>query len=186
MTCLVLLGSRNHDGQTARAAGAFARGAEAAGAVVETIYLTECRLERCRQCDARGWGICRSDGVCVIDDDLAGLVEKIIAADVLVLATPVYYGDLSESMHAMLMRLRRTTTFPDRRTQLEGKPVVGICVAGGSGGGADTCCAQLTKIILTSGMRVADMLPVKRQNLALKEVYLEHLGKKAEWDGLAH
>ena len=65
-------------------------------------------IERCRQCDDDGWGLCRREGRCIIEDDFAGLVDKIARADAVVFSTPVYFSDLSESMKAFLDRLRRT------------------------------------------------------------------------------
>ena len=44
---------------------------------VQPVFLPTLRLERCRQCDASGWGLCRQEGRCVIDDDFAGIVEKV-------------------------------------------------------------------------------------------------------------
>ena len=100
MKILILSGSRNREGQTARAIKAIRKGITAAKGKSEVIFLTELKLERCRQCDPDGWGLCRKEGRCVIEDDFASIVEKVKAADVLVFANPVYFGDLSESMRA--------------------------------------------------------------------------------------
>ena len=107
MQILVLSGSKNREGQTARAINAVCKGIVGAGGDAETVFLTELNLERCRQCDPDGWGLCRSEGKCVIEDDFSSIVEKIEAADVIVFANPVYFGDLSESMRGFLDRLRR-------------------------------------------------------------------------------
>ena len=168
MNALIVLGSRNPQGQTARTAGALASGLEQAGAVVERVFLTELSIERCRQCDARGWGDCREKGVCVIDDDMAGLAGRMRAADRIAFATPVYFSDLSESMRAYLDRLRRIMRHQDGRDGLAGKPALGICVAGGGGGGAPACALSLEKILTTAGLNVVDMIPVRRQNLEHK------------------
>ena len=100
MRVLMISGSRNPDGQTARAANAFLEGVKDAGGESELIALPPMKIERCRQCENDGWGICRSEGRCIIKDDLAGLVAKIKAADAVVFATPVYWSDLSESLQA--------------------------------------------------------------------------------------
>ena len=168
MKVLIILGSRNPEGQTARAAGALGEGAKSRGSEVEQVFLPELGMERCRQCEANGWGICRSEGRCVIEDDFAGLVEQMAAADALVFATPVYYGDLSESMRAFLDRLRRTCTHEGGSGKVAGKPAVGICVAGGRGGGGPTCIVSLEKVLKTCDFDVVDMIPVRRQNLEWK------------------
>jgi len=168
MTLLQVLGGRNPNGQTAKAAGALADGARSKGAEVEQVFLPTLKIERCRQCEDNGWGICRTEGRCTIEDDFAGVVEKIARADAVVFATPVYYSDLSESLRAFLDRLRRMCTHPDGKGKVEGKPALGLCVAGGGGGGGPACAVSLEKVLATCGFAVVDMIPVRRQNLDMK------------------
>ena len=177
MKTILISGSRNPDGQTARAAGAVMKGLEQAGASVEQVFLPAHRIERCRQCDNDGWGLCRKEGRCVIDDDMGGLVEKIRQADAVVLATPVYYSDLSESLRAFTDRLRRICTHAAGRVSIDGKPAIGVCVAGGGGGGAPECCVSLKKVLTTCGLDVVDMISVRRQNLQAKLQALELAGQ---------
>jgi len=178
MKVLIILGSRNPDGQTARAAEAFARGVKAGSGECEMICLPPLDIQRCRQCDANGWGICRTEGKCVIEDDFAAIADKIRGADAVVFATPVYFGDLSESLQALLNRLRRTCTHGDGKVGIAGKPAVGICVAGGGGGGAPRCCFILDWVLQSSGLAAEDMFPVRRQNLEAKLLLLEAAGKR--------
>ena len=178
MDLLSILGSRNRNGQTAQAAQAFLRGAIAAGAETEELFLTHISLDNCRQCDDNGWGICRSEGRCVIDDDFQTVVQLIRSADAVVFATPVYFSDLSESMKAFLDRVRRITRHENGLSKIEGKPAVGICVAGGGGGGAPQCALNMEKTLRTCGFDVVDTIPVRRQNLEVKCAVLETTG---EW-----
>jgi multimeric flavodoxin WrbA len=175
MNILAILGSRNTEGQTARATGALLAGTGSENA--EQVFLPKCNLERCRQCDERGWGLCRSEGRCVIDDDFADLVEKIKAADAVVFATPVYFGDLSESMRAFTDRLRRVIRHAQDKRGIQDKIAVGICVAGGGGGGAPACAVSLEKVLRTCGFDLVDLVPVRRQNLDMKERVLEITGQ---------
>ncbi len=168
MNILLVSGSRSADGQTGRAAKAFVEGATSAGAECETFYLPRMKIERCRQCEDSGWGLCIKEGRCVIDDDFASLVERVRASDAVAFATPVYWGDLSESLRAFLDRLRRVCMHVEGRTGVAKKPAAGICVAGGSGGGAPSCAASLAKILATIGFDVVDLIPVRRQNLESK------------------
>ncbi len=168
MKTVVISGSRNPRGQTARAAEALLAGVRQAGGEGEIVFLPQMAVERCRQCDANGWGLCRTEGRCVIEDDFAGLVAKLQAADAVVFATPVYFSDLSESLRALLDRLRRTTRHEAGKARVEGKRAVGICVAGGGGGGAPACTVSLEKVLRTCGFDLVDVLPVRRQNLDLK------------------
>jgi len=178
MKVLAILGSRNTKGQTARACRALLQAAAAKGAQCEEVYLPELDVQRCRQCDLAGWGLCTQEGRCAIDDDLAGVVRKIKAADAVVFATPVYFGDLSESLRAFLDRLRRFGRHEAAREGIAGKPAVGICVAGGGGGGAPACTVSLEKVLGTAGFDVVDMVPARRQNLDMK---LDVLGTVGKW-----
>ena len=178
MKVLAILGSRNHEGQTARATRALVDAAKATGADVDSVFLTELAIERCRQCDENGWGTCRSEGRCVIEDDFASVVDKIAAADAVVFGNPVYFSDLSESLKAFLDRLRRTTRHADGKAKVAGKPAVGVCVAGGGGGGAPNCCVLMERTLATCGFDVLDMVPCRRQNLEMK---LEVLGVVGRW-----
>ena len=109
MKTLVIVGSRNPEGQTARAVKALLEDLTSKGRQGEEVFLPQMKIERCRQCDINGFGVCLTDGRCVIEDDFSSLVGKIRRADVIIFATPVYFGDLSESMRAFLDRLRRIT-----------------------------------------------------------------------------
>jgi multimeric flavodoxin WrbA len=177
MKALVVLGSRNPEGQTARAAGALLEGLASAGWQGEQVFLPLLRIERCRQCESNGWGTCRSEGRCVIEDDLSELTGKIRAADAVAFATPVYFSDLSESMRTFLDRLRRTCRDADHREGIAGKVAIGICVAGGGGGGAPSCAVSLEKVLSRCGFDVVDMVPVRRQNLELKQEVLKMTGR---------
>ncbi len=189
MRMLVLSGSINHQGRTAQAINALQNGFAKDGNTTECLFLPDLKLERCRQCEADGWGICRREGTCIIEDDFPSVVEKIKASDIVVFATPVYFGDLSESMRGFLDRLRRirfrraapgvqgtpgTPGIPGTR----GTPAVGLCLSGGGGGGAPNCSLNLDRILQTCGFDVIDMVLARRQNLELKLSLLELTG---EW-----
>ena len=186
MQILILSGSRNHKGQTARAINAIKKGITAAGGKTEVVFLTEMKLERCRQCDPDGWGLCRREGYCIIEDDFAGIVEKLLAADLVVFATPVYFADLSESMRGFLDRFRRIR-FPKmisaRRgppgpfPPVEGPSAIGLCYAGGSGNGTTACAANLERILQTCGLDVVDVVLARRQNIEAKLPVLELTGR---------
>ena len=62
MKILCLLGSRNPEGQTASAAQALLKGVNEQGHETELVILPELSIERCRQCDNDGWGLCRQKG----------------------------------------------------------------------------------------------------------------------------
>lgn len=176
MKVLLISGSRNREGQTARAAKALLAGAKEAGADVDTLFLPELAIERCRQCDANGWGDCRAKGECVIEDDLPRILEAMRVADLLAFATPVYYGSLSESIRACLDRVRRVCTHEAGRVGIRGKPALGVCVAGGGGGGSYNCTVDLERALTSTGLDVLAIQPARRQNLDVSCEMLERLG----------
>lgn len=177
MRVVLICGSRNPAGQTAQAANALLKGLEKNGTSTKKFLLPEINIERCRQCEDNGWGLCRKEGRCVIDDDLSDLVEHIRQADLVVFATPVYYSDLSESLRAFTDRLRRTCVNATEAAAVKGKKAVGICVAGGGGGGAPACCVSLDKVMNDCGFEVLDVIAVRRQNLQMKLHSLEVTGQ---------
>lgn len=80
-------------------AAEFARGAKAAGHAVELISLAGKEIGFCKGCLA-----CQKTGQCVIHDDVNEIVQKMLTADVLVFATPIYYYEISGQMKTMLDR----------------------------------------------------------------------------------
>jgi len=177
MKVLVLSGSRNPQGKTAHAIDSVRRGITEAGGESDCLFLPTLNLERCRQCESDGWGLCRKEGRCIIDDDFPSLVEKIKLSDAVVFANTVYYGDLTESMRGFLDRLRRIRFMRKAPEGTPGIPAVGICYAGGGGNGAPNCCASLDKVLQQCGFDVVDMVPIRRQNLEVKLPALENIGK---------
>ena len=77
----------------------FARGAREAGNHVEKVALYDQTIGFCRGCLA-----CQSTGRCVIHDDANAIVEKMLTADVIVFATPIYYYEMCGQMKTMLDR----------------------------------------------------------------------------------
>lgn len=182
MNVLIISGSRNREGQTARCIKAVQQGVADGKGKSEVIFLPELKLERCRQCDPDGWGLCRKEGRCIIDDDLASIIGKIKATDVLVFANPVYFGDLCESMRVFLDRFRRTLFKPGAAPRPGfpmggGTPAIGISFAGGSGNGTVSSSATLERVLQTCGFDVVDMIQVRRQNIDVKIPMLEMTGK---------
>jgi len=191
MKVCALLGSRNQQGKTAALTQALLGGLEEKGAATEKLFLTSLNLKVCRQCEEDGWGICYSEGRCIIEDDFDRIVNKVDGADAVIFSTPVYYGDMSESMRTFTDRLRRCTAPIISRTNKNKnfKPVIGICHAGGGGGGAETCVVSLKKVLTKCGFEVLDMVPVRRQNLSIKLKNLQSIGewlfdhvKTGEWE----
>ena len=95
---LVISTSPRKNGNSALLAEEFARGAADAGHRVEIISLRDKNIGFCRGC----YG-CRS-GACVLKDDMAEVLQKMIDADVIVLASPVYFYSIDAQLKALIDR----------------------------------------------------------------------------------
>jgi len=168
--------SPNEDGLTATMAQMALDGARAAGATTEFIHLCKMNLESCRQCE-NGWGLCRREGQCIIEDDFADVRRRMSEPDALVICTPVYFGDVSEVTKAFFDRLRRCERSTES-SQLKGTPVLSIAAAGGGGGGGPTTLVTLERYYAVLGWPVFDGLIVTRRSREYMLVAARAAGEK--------
>lgn len=161
MNVLVIHASPNDDGLTAACAKTAAEGVREAGGMAEEIKLNALDVGMCQACN-RGWGTCQSDHECQVTDDFQALHTRICHADALILVTPVYWGEMSESAKALTDRLRRCEATRGEGSCLAGKPVIAVAAAGGSGNGTITCLLSMERWIQHVRARVWDLLPVNR------------------------
>ena len=81
------------------------RGAQESGAEAELIHLQDLTFKGCVSCFACKRKGSTANGLCAYKDDLRPVLEKILAADVLVLGTPVYYSYPSGMFRNLMERL---------------------------------------------------------------------------------
>lgn len=81
-------------------ANEFIRGAQDAGHDVEKISLVDKNVQFCKGCLA-----CQKLGKCVIKDDVNDIMAKVLNADVVVWATPIYYYEMSGQMKTLIDRM---------------------------------------------------------------------------------
>lgn len=96
---LIISSSLRKNSNSEMLADAFAKGAAEAGHEVEKVSLAGKNIAFCKGCLA-----CQKTGRCVIDDDANAITEKILHADVLAFATPIYYYEMSGQLKTMLDR----------------------------------------------------------------------------------
>lgn len=97
---LILSTSPRKNSNSDALAEEFAKGAREAGHEVEKISLIGKEIQFCRGCLA-----CQKTMRCVIRDDADKIVqEKMLHADVLVFATPIYYYEMCGQMKTLLDR----------------------------------------------------------------------------------
>ncbi|OGW75714.1 MAG: hypothetical protein A2Z72_03335 [Omnitrophica bacterium RBG_13_46_9] len=83
---------RGEHGNTQIMVEAFLEGAKRAGADVESILLVKKNIRHCMGCFTC-WT--KTPGLCVIKDDMPGLLDKYIKSDVVIIATPLYVDYVS-------------------------------------------------------------------------------------------
>lgn len=96
---LIISTSPRRGGNSDTLADAFYKGASEAGHSVEKICLYDKTIGFCRGCLS-----CQNTQKCIIDDDASVIVKKMLTADVIVFATPVYYYEMSGQMKTLLDR----------------------------------------------------------------------------------
>lgn len=101
MNVLLIKGSPRRHGHTSQLGDQLLSAAADAGHHTEVLSLVHLSLKDCTACMA-----CQSEGKCVIRDDDIEQVENAVSwADVLVLATPTHWGNMSSLMLRMFERL---------------------------------------------------------------------------------
>lgn len=118
MKMVALMGSPRKRGNTDLLTDAFIAGAKSKGATVEKVRLQELEIGGCRACLA-----CHKDGQCHQKDDMLGVYEKLLAAEVWVIATPVYWWGPSSQVKAAIDRFY-SLCYGGNYEKLKGKKVV--------------------------------------------------------------
>lgn len=162
MHVMILSGNPKQDGLCQSIIDAAVSGIQAGGAQCTEIRLCDRDLIRCQVCD-EGWGICRDQNRCTYGNDgFNQIQDRLIKADAFLLATPVYWGEASETLKCFLDRLRRCEFGDDGK--LSQKAAILIASAGGSGNGILTCLDQLERFCHHAGSVVFDRFGINRWN----------------------
>jgi NAD(P)H-dependent FMN reductase len=120
---LALIGSPRKQGNTDIMADEVLGGAKAAGAVTSKIYLDDYHVRpiaevadnTSRRDDPRK------------DDDFPGLLERFLAADIVIWSTPVYWHGPSAQMKCFLDRMSSYFNHPQYRDRFRGKGHIVLC-----------------------------------------------------------
>ena len=96
---LVISTSLRKGGNSDTLADEFVRGARESGNLVEKVTLSDRTIGFCKGCL-----VCQSTRRCVLRDDGDTIVQKMLTADVIAFATPIYYYGMSGQMKTLLDR----------------------------------------------------------------------------------
>ena len=96
---LIISSSPRKGGNSDILCDAFAEGAKESGNEVEKVRISDLKIGYCTGCYA-----CQKTGKCAIKDDAQGVIGKMMAADVIVLASPVYFYTICAQLKALIDR----------------------------------------------------------------------------------
>lgn len=169
MKIVIITASPNASGLTATCGESAMQGAKLEGAEVTLVSLNEKNIGRC-QCCNNGFGTCRDSHGCQVADDFPAIHNVLKAADGYIIVTPVYWGEMSETAKTFIDRLRRCEAYKTNNelNQLEGKPMVCVAAAGGTGNGCISCLASMERFVdHVKGIKF-DFIGVTRRNREYK------------------
>jgi multimeric flavodoxin WrbA len=109
-------------------------GAKQKGAEIELVALSGLKIEGCRACTE-----CGKNGKCIIEDDMQAIYPKLMAADGMIIGTPIYFGQMTSQTKAFI---DRTYLLSKLGKKLEGK-VGGVIAVGGRAGHEFTTVALM-------------------------------------------
>ncbi len=99
---VVLNGSPRKNGNTSALVDAFTKGAESAGNQVSVFHLDSMDIHGCKGCFG---GNSSNECPCVQNDDMNIIYPAVREAEVVVLATPLYYWNMSGQIRTAIDRL---------------------------------------------------------------------------------
>jgi len=99
ITVLGKSGSPHRHGNTETVLVCFLEGAKAAGAEIEKVILKDLDYSPCRGCNA-----CHKTGDCVVQDDAITLFEKVLKADCIAIASPIYTMGITAELKGFIDR----------------------------------------------------------------------------------
>jgi multimeric flavodoxin WrbA len=100
MKIVSLLGSPRPKGNSAALANHFCEAAARLGADIEVFALNKLKYRGCQACMT-----CKTKlDKCVLKDDLADVLNAVRSTDLLIMATPIYYGEVSSQLKAFIDR----------------------------------------------------------------------------------
>ncbi|MGA1868022.1 MAG: flavodoxin family protein [bacterium] len=99
MNILVLLGSPRRGGNTEILVDMLLKGCEEKGGVCKKILLYDCKISPCRELYA-----CTKNGECAIRDDMDKIIPQICNADRVIVASPMFFYNISAPTKAMIDR----------------------------------------------------------------------------------
>lgn len=99
MKAVAILGSPRADGSTATLVGEMLRALREGGVQTQAYHLGSLDIAYCRGCKA-----CEAMGRCAQTDDVARVMRAVLDADMVLAASPSYWGDVTGQMKVFIDR----------------------------------------------------------------------------------
>ncbi len=131
MEVLGLFGSPRRQGNTELLLEEALKGAAMEGAEVDRLYLSDFTITPCKECHG-----CDETGNCVILDDMQKIYPKLLEADVVILASPIFFYGVTAWAKALIDRSQalwaRKYLLKDPSLSKEGKKRKGFFISVGA------------------------------------------------------
>ncbi len=143
MKIIGICGSPRNKSNTALALDIAMKEAEKEDIETEMIFLSEKEIKQCTHCN-----IC-VEKQCPVDDDVEEILQKMVEADGIIIATPTYFADISGLLKDLIDR-----TLPLRRQGMKLKNKIGGAIAVGASrnGGQEHACMTIIRFMLLHEM----------------------------------
>jgi len=128
MKVIAVNGSPRKNWNTAKLLQEALKGAESKGAETKMVHLYDLDFKGCISCFACKRKNSSCDGLCAVKDDLKTVLKEILGCDILLLGSPIYFGNITGEMRSFLERL----VFPNlsynagQRSVFQGKIISGF------------------------------------------------------------
>jgi len=152
---LAINGSHRKGKNTAALLEIVLEEARAGGAETELVELADLDIKLCKSCNK-----CLRKAQCSIDDDdMTTLGEKLLAADGIVLGSPVYWANVSARMKNFM---DRTRWMHMTQNLLAGKVGGAVTCAGLRNGGQEKALEVMEHFLMAQGLVLADCRDEKK------------------------
>ncbi|MBQ6775235.1 MAG: flavodoxin family protein [Synergistaceae bacterium] len=105
MKALFINGSPRKNWNTHKMLDSAMKGASEAGAECELVHLYDMSFKGCMSCFACKLKNSKTNGLCVIRDELRPVLEKALSSDVIVMGSPIYFSFPTGMLRAFMERL---------------------------------------------------------------------------------
>ena len=126
MKLVCVHGSPREAGNSSKIANHLCASVQSRGVSVKSYFLNKLKYIGCQSC----MGCKGKSEICVLQDDLTEVLSEAKSADIIVLASPIFFGDLSAQMKGFIDRTYSYLTLDYKSRLLPGKKMVMILAQG--------------------------------------------------------